>query len=108
MLKRTIQCLALGGSALALGLVACGSHASGNPAPTTGATVSIGLMGSSGTQIASCAGTLIAADTVLTSAHCAAGVSYWQVTLPSTGQTAHSSIAYTFDWDNLSESMSHP
>ena len=66
MLKRTIQCLALGGSAFALGMVACGSPAVANPTPTTNATVSLAMFGSSGTQIGSCGGTLIAADTVLT------------------------------------------
>ncbi len=58
-------------------------------------------------KVASCLGTMIEADTVLTAGHCAAGFAYWQVT-SATGQVAHSSIAYTYDWADFQSDLSHP
>ena len=109
MLNRTLRCLAaLGATSLMGGLVGCGSPATGNATPTTNATVSIDLYDGNGLKVGNCAGTLIAADTVLTAGHCVVGKYWWQVTSPSTGQTQHSSIAYTFDWQNFNSDLSHP
>jgi hypothetical protein len=109
MLNRTLRCLAaLGATSLMGGLVGCGSPATGNATPTTSATVALDLYDGNGNKVGSCAGTLIAADTVLTAGHCVVGKYWWQVTLPATGQTAHSSIAYTFDWQNFESDLSHP
>ena len=100
MLKRTIGYLALslaGATGLSGSLLACGSPSSGSASGVTNATVSVELYNAAGLKVGACLGTVIAADSVLTAGHCAAGYAWWQVTSAS-GQVAHSSIAYTYDW----------
>ena len=112
MLNRTLRCLAAVGAPSLLGimggLVGCGLPATANPAPTTNASVSLALYDASGASVGLCAGTLIAADSVLTAGHCVAGNARWEVTSPTTGQTVRSSLAYTFDWQDFNSDLSHP
>ena len=107
MLKRTIRYLALGATGLSGSLIACGSPSSANTGPITSATVSVDVYNGSGLKQGSCLGTMISPDTVLTAGHCVAGFSWWQVT-SGTGQVAHSSVAYTYDWQNFQSDLSHP
>ena len=107
MLKRTIRYLALSATGLSGSLFACGSPSTANPTPTTNATVSIALYDTAGTNVGSCLGTMISQDTVVTAGHCVAGYAWWQVTT-SNGQLAHSSVGYTFNWQDFQSDMSHP
>ena len=107
MLKRTMATLALGATGLAGTLLACGSSSTPNPTTTTGATVSVNAYDATGTKVATCFGTMISQDAVLTAGHCAAGNASWQVTSAG-GEVARSSVAYTDNWLNFQSDMSHP
>ena len=107
MLKRTIRYLALGATGLTGSVIACGSPSSATTGPITSATVKVDVYGSNGLKAGSCIGTAISADTILTAGHCVTGFSWWQVT-SATGQVAHSSIGYTYDWQNFQSDLAHP
>ena len=107
MLKRSIRYLALGAAGLSGSMFACGSPSSGNASATTNATVTVDVYNSAGLKVGTCLGTVISTDSVITAGHCAGGYSWWQVTSAS-GQVAHSSIAYTQDWQAFQSNISHP
>src|SRR5262249_13405454 len=79
-----------------------------DPSTTTTATVQLDLYNASGVRTGSCAGTMIAPTTVLTSGHCVVGKTWWKVMSPSTGQVAHGVTAYSYDWKDFQSSMSDP
>lgn len=99
---------------VALAVAACGSQACSSSTAddvvvaqktTQASSVSIQLEDSSGNDIGSCAGTLLAEKLVLTAGHCVVGASTWRV--EGAGKVVTAQRAVT-PWKKFDSSLSHP